>query len=72
MIIGTMATARTANETITTIIIVAVLPLPLPGKYSVKNEVSTTSSSINSFLRWEITSMFIYVFKMKTTVSLNG
>ena len=72
MIIGTMATARTANETITTIIIVVVLPLPLPGKYSVKNEVSTTSSSINSFLRWEITSMFIYVFKMKTTVSLNG
>ena len=72
MIIGTMATARTANETITTIIIAVVLPLPLPGKYSVKNEVSTTSSSINSFLRWEITSMFIYVFKMKTTVSLNG
>ena len=51
MIIGTMATARTANETITTIIIAVVLPLPLPGKYSVKNEVSTTSSSINSFLR---------------------
>lgn len=60
MIIGTMATARTANETITTIIIAVVLPLPLPGKYSVKNEVSTTSSSINSFLRWEIT-RYVYI-----------
>ena len=60
MITATMATARTANETITTIIIVVVLPLPLPGKYSVKNEVSTTSSSINSFLRWEIT-RYVYI-----------